>query len=312
MGLNHTLTGHEPPSFYNAWTPLAPPDFVGRDRELMKVCQAVQDCRSVSVVADHHLGKSSFLKTLKILYQTQGRNVRYLSGLDTAGQSVQAFVSVITGRDSPTQPDQAADHLAAWAAEQAQIAPPLLLVDDVESCFQRFPLRFFERLRGMLYKLVLIFASSQELDLIGEDEHRANVVSPLENRLEMVRLGLLSNEAAEQLIQRGAGVFSEADQALMRQWAGRHPYYLQLVGAALWRARLRGESRQELLDHLYAEARLRLRQIWLSLHPGEQQALLGALRGQVITHRSLRLRGLVTEEGQLFGQILREWLEQEQ
>jgi hypothetical protein len=264
----------------------------------------------VSLVGDVQIGKSSLLFALEDFYRSQGRSVTLISGLDSAGQSVRHFVERITGRCVADEADRAADVLAAWAEEQAKPEPPLLLVDDVESCFQRFPLRFFERLRGMLYKLVPILASSCELDLI-QRQTEYPPVSPLENRLEIVRLGLLSPTGTELLVQRSAGLLDRETQQVLQRWAGAHPYYLQLLGAHLWQARQQGEDLQSALDRVYAHARPHLRQLWRRLNKSERAALLATRSGHTVTHRGLRLRGLLNSEGRVFGQILSEWLEQE-
>lgn len=295
---------------YNCWEPASSTYFIGRDRELRTIYQAIANRRGISLVGDLQIGKSSVLYALEEFYRTQGRSVTLLSGLDSAGQSVRHFVEHITRQAVADEPDRAADVLANWAEKQIKMnLPPLLLVDDVESCFQRFPLRFFERLRGMLYKLVPVFASNCELDLIVR-QHEYPPVSPLENRLEIIRLGLLSRHAADALAQRSGGVLSAAAQTLLRTWAGCHPYYLHLLGSHLLKAERLGDSHQSALDKVYCHARPHLRQLWRQLSKHERQLLRRACTHSV-NHRGLRLRGLLTEEGQVFGEILREWLKQE-
>jgi hypothetical protein len=299
-------------TLYNCWEPARPSHFVGRDRELRTIDLAINNRRGVSLVGDLHIGKSSLLYALEAFYRSQGRHITFISGLDRAGQSVRHFVESITGRCVADEPDRAADVLAAWAEAQAkpEQPPPLLLVDDVESCFQRFPVRFFERLRGMLYKLVPVFASTRELDLI----HRHSdypPVSPLENRLEIVRLGLLSANSAALLRQRSEGILEQSAQHILRQWAGEHPYYIHLLGVHLLQAQLQNEDIQNALDHVYAHARPHLRLLWRGMNKSERSALLASVRGQTVPHRGLRLRGLLNHDGRVFGQILSEWLQQE-
>lgn len=97
----------------------------------------------------------------------------------------------------------------------------------------------------------------------------------------------------------------------MRQYAGRHPFYLQLWGYHFVNAQRLGESVDAALDKFYQDASSRLRKLWHTLTEKEQQALSDSLQGKPIQRRSLRLRGLVTEDGQLFGKILEEWLREE-
>ncbi|MDM8547889.1 hypothetical protein QUF61_15480 [Candidatus Venteria ishoeyi] len=297
---------------YDYWNPVTATHFIGREQELMRAYQAIEEQHSISLVGDHLIGKSSFLNALENLYSGQGRKVVKLSGLGHESRSVQHFVEAITGISSENEADRAANVLAHWAAQNTQgQQAPLLLIDDAEGCFQRFPLRFFERLRGMLYKLVLVFASSQDLDLIKADNHPVETVSPLEARLEIIRLGLLDENAAAIIWQLGVGVMERQDEEILSLWAGRHPYYLKLFGANLWQARKKQIAIETVLDQVYDDTRRHLRQIWNSLTTTEQQILKNSLDGRAVKRRSLRLRGLVTDSGQLFGQVLREWLEQE-
>lgn len=301
---------------YNCLEPATAPHFIGRDKELRRIYQAVREGHSISVVGDWQTGRSSLLKAVAGFYQSS-RTVVEHNGMDSASRSMQSFVETISGMSTTDEPDRAADVLGEWAHnKQRSGKPPLLLIDDVEGCFQRFPSRFFERLRGMLYKITLIFSSHQELDLISRNlNHLDNTlypqISPLENRLEIVRLGLLPEKSAGEIIARCGNELDKAGKAIMRRWAGTHPYYLQLTGACLWQAAHNGDSRESALDRVYSHARPRLRQVWESLSPREREVLLQALHGKQSEHRNLRLRGLLDSEGRLFGRILHEWLSNE-
>ena len=295
---------------YRCWDVVTPPQFVGRVRELNKIQKAVEEKRSVSVVGDFQMGKSSVLQTLHRQLIANGRHVLVLSGNQRVTQSLSVFIEAVTGNcPLSEEPDQAADILARWIDQHHRNGlPPGLLIDDAESCFIRFPYRFFERLRGMLGSVVLIFTSSRELDLIRTPDHQ---ISPLENRLELVRLGLLDPQAAETIIQYGTVFLDTEARQAMRVWAGRHPFYIQLLGSHLVNARLHGDALDEALQDFYSESAPKLRNLWQTLDNREQQALLDSLQGKPITRRSLRTRGLVTEMGGLFGKVLQEWLEQE-
>ncbi|EDN65611.1 hypothetical protein BGP_1145 [Beggiatoa sp. PS] len=62
----------------------------------------------------------------------------------------------------------------------------------------------------------------------------------------------------------------------------------------------RGESVQTVLDEFQTEANIRLRRIWETLDEKEQNALKQCLDNTPTTLRSLRIRGLVTEQGLFF------------
>ncbi|WP_143309190.1 hypothetical protein [Candidatus Entotheonella palauensis] len=65
------------------------------------------------------------------------------------------------------------------------------------------------------------------------------------------------------------------------------------------------------MDHFQTEASARLRELWRTLNEREQQGLRDSLAGIPARRRSLRVRGLVTEDGDVFGEVLREWLREE-
>jgi hypothetical protein len=65
------------------------------------------------------------------------------------------------------------------------------------------------------------------------------------------------------------------------------------------------------MDRFQTEAAARLRELWRLLDDRERQALRDGVAGSAVQRRSLRMRGLVTEDGALFGEVLREWLREE-
>ncbi len=294
---------------YNPWDPAASPQFVGRQGLLLRLEAALEEGRSVSIVGDWRIGKTSVLRFWEQQAQARGRDVRWASGEGPEGVSHGAFVTAITGLAAPDDPDGAADTLARWADEVGRSGfPPLILIDEADGLLPRFEHRFFERLRGMLGRIVLVLASRREFDYIYQELGRT---SPFHNRLELQWLGLLEPEAAEALVQSGEEFLGPGDADRLRKWAGRHPFYLQLLGRHLVDVRRHGEPVEDAMDRFQTEASARLRELWHSLNEREQQALRDSLAGMSARRRSLRVRGLVTEAGDVFGDVLREWLREE-
>jgi len=292
---------------YLPWTPSAN-RFAGR-RELVRRLEcALEEGRSVSLVGDWRIGKTSALLRWQREVQNRGRVVRLLDGEKREGASLGAFVSAITGHACPAEAETAADALDRWVASVSQPGlPPLILVDETDCLVGRFDYRFFERIRGMLDRIAWVFGSRQELDVLFEQTGRG---SPLANRLEIQWLGLVEPEAAEEIIGWGGSALTADDAARMRQWAGRHPFYLQLLGYHLFDTRHRGGTQSDALDRFRAEASARLRSLWRMLDDRDRQAL----RDSPVTpapRRRLRMRGLVTEEGRPFGDVLTQWMEEE-
>ena len=297
---------------YDPWTPAIPPDFVGRSDILRRLEEAMEGRRSVSLVGDSRIGKTSILRTWEHAVLGRSRVVRFASGEDAEGVSAGALVGKITGKEAPNDPDQAAGALNEWARGAAsEDMPPVVLVDEVDGLPhpKRFPVRFFERLRGMLGRVIFVFASRRDLDSIFTSHERT---SPLSNRLQLIQVGLLEEEEARTIIAKGGAALAKGDAALMTEWAGRHPFYLQLLGRGLVEGRQLGKNEQEILDGFCAEAYCRLAAVWEKLNGRERGGLLQAAAGTPANLRSLRARGLTTPDGKLFGKVLETWLNEVQ
>lgn len=290
---------------YDPWNPATPPRFFGREKLLRRLGEALDQGRSVSLVGDWRIGKSSVMATWAEMARQRGRVVSLVSGEGPEADSCRAFVAKITGTQAAfDSADAAADALSAWA--EAATLPPLILVDEAERLLAHLPHRFFERLRGMLGRVCLVFASRREIGEITRDDH---LTSPLLNRLELQRLGLLEEEGVNGLLGLGAGVLSEEDAGLMREWAGRHPFYLALLGHYLWDARRHGEEVEEALEEFKENAFQRLNEVWQTLSTREQHLLSDAVLSDIHEpDMSVKRRGLL-DEGYAFGRVLTAWLE---
>jgi len=180
--------------------------------------------------------------------------------------------------------------------------PPLLLIDEAECFLEQLPMRFFERLRGMLEQLVVVLATSREMNLVFAELGKT---SPLSLRL--LHLPLLDTHSSDNIIARGG--FTAKQVELLKEWAGQHPFYLQLLGQCLIEARQAGERDKTALRHFQTNAAARFKKLWQTLTEQEQKLLQAACQSDnKIKRRSLIERGLVTEDGQLFGRVLKEWL----
>jgi hypothetical protein len=183
-----------------------------------------------------------------------------------------------------------------------QITP--VLIDEAENFLEQLPRRFFERLRGMSQEmqLVFVFATSREMNYIFAD---MGEVSPLSLRL--LHIPLLDTLSSDSIIARGKLTAQQVE--LVKTWAGQHPFYLQLLGQCLIDAKKDGESDETALRHFQTNAAARFKKLWVILTEKERQNLQAASQSeQKIKQRSLIERGLVTEEGLLFGKVLKEWL----
>jgi len=293
------------PSPYHLSKFVTPPDFVGRETLLRNLNNSLKMTESLSLVGEQRMGKTSLLKTWQQQLQKTARQVVFVDGSQTAA-SLPALIDAITQQNCSDDPEQAATILKEWGLETATSTglPPLLLIDEAEHFLEDIPLRFFERLRGMLQEgqLVILFVTSREINRIFADMEKT---SPLSLRL--LHLDLLEASSRDSLIARGH--FNPQQIELIKTWAGSHPYYLQLLGQCLIEARQDGKNDEVALRHFQTNAAARFKKLQFNLTKKERQILQAACQSeQKIQQRSLIERGLVTEEGQLFGKVLLEWL----
>ena len=211
------------------------------------------------LVGDSRIGKTMILRAWEKRLRERGVVVKRISGQGPAGVSAKRFVEMITGLDSPEKADGAADRLTAWSdAVSRSGVPPVVLVDEVESVVQTCEERFFERLRDLLGRIVLVFSSRDVPDEVFSRNHKT---SPITNRMEAAWVGLLEQGGADATIRLGAEQLGPGDADLMMHWCASHSFFLQLFGSFLVEARRSGASPDQALGELKPQAPLHFRQL---------------------------------------------------
>lgn len=311
-----TIAVEEPPpedqpNPFDPWTPAVPPRFKGRSSELRRLDRALDTGFGVSIVGDARIGKSSILRTWQGRLAAEGRAVRFLDGQGPEGASIAAFVAKVVRQPASQVPDDAdgaADLLVSWASSTANDTRPVLLVDELDGLPGRFDPRFFERLRNLIGRVVLVVVTRKEVDRLYDD---LGMTSPFDNRLKLIRTGLPRAEDAEAIIELGRGHLNVDDADEMTRWAGRHPHFLQLFGHHLVDARAQGED-EEALERFLDESASRLRDLWRHLSDKEEAFLRSLVQGEEPeAPQTLIRRGVLDEEGKAFGQVLDTWLREQ-
>lgn len=291
-------------------TPASGSRFVGRDKYCRRFLQALQQGSSISLVGDTRMGKTSLLMHWQSLAEQAGHPVRRISGEGRAGGSYVAFVADIIGQDDAAwSAEEAANALTDWLATAPPGKTPVVLVDEADRALRELPTRFFERLRGMVTagQLCLVLASRRDIHDIECQDHKT---SPLANCLNRQQLGLLDADEVAYICAGGQLMLGAEGEALLRQWAGRHPGFLAPLAHSLWQARQEGEALEAGLSEFKASARFWLHTWWIALPPREQEWLTYVLNGAPLPPASmLNERGLL-DHGQPFGQVLTWWWEQ--
>ena len=290
---------------FSPWTP-RPEHCFGRTGLFRRLEAAFDERRSMWLVGDWRAGKTVTLLAWEKRLRERGVTVKLVSGQGPAGVSAAQFVESVTGLDSPSDADGAADRLTAWIeVVSASGIPPVVLVDEVESVVQSCEVRFFERLRDLLGRVCLVFASRDAPDEVFS---RTGKTSPITNRMEVAWVGLLEPGGDDATIRLGAAALGPGDADLMRRWSGRHCYFLQLFGSLLVDARGLGQSQDQALADLQRQATMHFRQLWKTIGSGLQAELRDAARGVRARAGVLRQRGLVSEDGQPFSELFAAWL----
>ncbi len=293
------------PNPFSPWTPRADQCF-GRAGIFRRLEQAFDERRSVWLVGDSRIGKSTLLLAWEKRLRERGVVAKLVSGQGPAGVLPGGFVKTVTGLESPDDADGAGDRLTQWIdAVGGSGIPPVVLVDEVESVVESCEVRFFDRLRDLLGRVCLVFSSR-----VAPDEvfGRANKASPITNRMEVIHVGLLEAEGVEATIGLGSGHFGAGDADLMRRWCGGHSFFLQLLGWHLADARRGGLAVDPALSEFRGQAAGQLRQVWSMLSKVEKQALRDSVHGVPVRLGVLKQRGLVGEDGLPFAEVLAAWL----
>jgi hypothetical protein len=194
----------------------------------------------VSVLGERRFGKTSILRYLeKALTATPRLRVAGLNLLTLTPPTPEGFYASLSrtltragalSRDQPLHnfPDLE-DYLYRLEAEGERL---VLLIDefDLVARDRRFPMEFFDQLRGAAGHLPLTMALASVVSL-SEVAHAGVYGSPFFNVFVPERLKPLSAAEAEALIASppvgGHGLPEAAAEILAL--AGRHPYFLQLA-----------------------------------------------------------------------------------
>lgn len=291
---------------FNPFEPATPPGFTGRQKTFRHLHECLNQRGSVNLFGDRHIGKTSIIRAFAEIIRQAGRDVCVLTGEGPEGAGVSAFVTAVTGIAVGNDVDHAADVLRTWAVQSGRNGPtPVIVFDEFDKMVLRWESRFFERLRGMTDRVSFILATTMEIDRLCDHSSR---LSLFHNKLTPIPVGLLDAAEAQSLVERGGSLLTPEDREQIATVAGRHPFFIQLLGYHIFDAKLRGASFQEGYDSFQVSAAGRLRDLWRRLSTSEKNELTDLVHGKVSTLRSLRIRGLTTDTGEAFGRVLVDWV----
>ncbi len=260
--------------------------FIGRKAELEIITSRMTSEQpvSINVVGPRRIGKSSLLYHFFQTYQKRVPEptryvVIYLSLQDAHCQREDSFYQGIahqlwynlTVNKNPVlleplrvQPFNRLAFSAAMGQYKRHGVLPVLCLDEVGPLFRHpneFNNGFFDNLRSLMesHVLMLIVASHRKLDFY---QRRHKLSSAFFKLWQVLTLGELTENEAKALVCLPASTvkgvvsaLSQEEQRLVQQWAGRHPYLLQLAASLLYKARQSGLDAEWAKDEFEKEAR---------------------------------------------------------
>jgi len=258
--------------------PVAPEQFIDRQRELRRLKNRVLGSQSTAIVGEPRSGKTSLLEylcapeTRTDLYGVNGEQMLF-SYLDAQAFGTEFSQSQFWERalDSLHERAVASCPKSPLAKEyevckengfstfvlqrlfiraRAEGLCLVLLLDEFDTFLHHRVLNsaeFFGSLRALASlsrgALALIIACRHSLTTLQNQTQQFSCTgSPYFNFLSEITLGPLTSKGIGELLKRAKGRFKPQDRLFVTGMAGGHPYLLQVGASALWEAYEDGES----------------------------------------------------------------------
>ncbi len=302
----------------------APADFYGRQRELQKIFARIDSPRpqSVAIVGERRIGKSS------LLYQA------YLGGQGPAGVPdpnhwfavfldlsarkdyavSQVFQTIFSqlgqaldippGKDTSTGYDQFQAVVKQLEKSNRRL---VIFFDEFEAIASNPNIptatvtEFLAFLRGIANSGPVAYVTSSQVDL-QELGHSGEIKeSPFFNIFTRISLGPLQTDEALRLMTEpsaAAGRDLAPYASVVFEWAGTHPYFIQIACAALFDQHdgreITSAGLQDARDEFSEQAEDQFQYIWLRLTEDERLVMRALARGESVPPpKAFAVRGLV-------------------
>lgn len=275
--------------------PVRPSEFVDRKGELRTIFNRLRHCESTAVVGEPHIGKSSLL--LKVADETTRR-----SYLGEDARALVVSLQDMHPIDSSYAPaafwEEAVEPLRG-NPDWADIAPLLdqavqagyarrslerlfdhlgqsgrrltLLLDEFERLLMHPNFQdpaFFALLRSLATRtggLAIVTASRLSVAEMNEQGHNLLAVgSPFFNNVIEMRLHPFDEVTVGRFLEQCGALFGTDDRRFIRRVAGRHPFLLQAMAAAL--SEVSGDDRHAVAaERFYEQTSFHFDDLWRTL-----------------------------------------------
>lgn len=337
----HAHHHHDNP-FFNRQRIIDPAYFYGRAHEIENLYSALATRQSRSIVGERKMGKSSLLTVISCptMLRQHGFDPDhyvfiYMDLEGMANISYDEFWPELLDQLALALPTSQ-EELRAQAGELALQTEVrfmqarrllrrveraglrvVLMLDEFESLATNaaFDASFYGELRSLAGELGVTYLTTSRQGLYDLTYRHADTLSsPFFNIFSEERLNLLPREEAAGLLQMlsakadGQGAprhsFTESQIAFCLDHAGRHPFFLQVIGSHLFVSRAEpiadAELEAQVLRRFAAEAEDHYRYLWRQLDEVEQHGLRQLHTAVSGTRRLLQEKALIemTDAGQ--------------
>lgn len=282
--------------------------FVGRNEQIHTVLNRLDNSESSLLVGEPHIGKSSLIRFLcdssqhaKLGWHERWIPVEMECHLLPSHWGVKDFWRSVLLRTAQKLPENSLRDQVRIRAEEhfdplaiLDLATRLgregwkivLILDELDSIFGLPALchrDFFGPVRSLSTNtegIAVLAASRTPLSVLNERTSNFNGGSPFMNNHTDVRLAALTAGEVDQLIDLallGTSIdFSPQVRVFIERVAGRHPYLVQALGAALFDAITRGREAEDLymvaMENFRLQTDAHFAATWASLGPEAQIA----------------------------------------
>lgn len=305
--------------------------FFGREDELQVLYEAGHRQQSISVVGPRRIGKTSLLRHLELPavqreyaqrfnYRLDNRLFVFLNLRDYVHKSQDDFfhsvseqifqqAQKVTTLEPPAK--QGEDQLSKLLEEIERLGyHPILLMDSFDKVTSntQFDEAFLSFLRSLATRGRVSYITAS-LRPLYEMSHPGIVTSPFFDIFTSCKLGPLTEEAGKQLIEepsrRVDHPFTQGETRWIRDWAGRHPFFLQVSCRFLFEEKGKhqnGPVDMELVQELvYGELFPYFEKLWGDLSGDQQKDVKQEIRQQA----GLRRKHPELSESGLFQKYVR-------
>jgi AAA+ ATPase superfamily predicted ATPase len=296
-----------------------PEDFIGREAQLAELRSLIAKGICVSLVGERRVGKSSIMNMIKFEHDgTDPSAADYICLLvncqffnDATEEQVVGFIhdrfEDAFDVTAPTPSLHTLVDVAKQALRKYSARRLVVLLDEIDQLAANTKIKpqFFGFLRSWSQDFSVVLVSASKENSIESVLWNDSAGSPFWNIFKTMYVGPFTEQEALSLVREPAEEqghpFSAAEQELILDLGGRHPFFLQIACDHAFGAKSRsmagGDFKAELQSGFRLEASPHMDYILRTMPDAERDALVGFVRDNVQPEDRMRLE--LTRKGML-------------